>query len=57
MNTVQIRATVLIEIESKLPVEEMIDEFSSEAFYTFEDTENVTVLSTNWRDVHNTEVL
>ena len=57
MNTVQIRATVLIEIESELPVEEMIDEFSSEAFYAFEGTENVTVLSTNWRDVHNTEVL
>lgn len=41
-------AVVQIEVESDLPIEEIINEISSESYYTIDPTDNVEVLRTTW---------
>lgn len=42
---------IKVEVESELPIEEVIDELGSESFYTVDSTENVTVQNTEWIDL------
>lgn len=39
---------VKIKVESDLPIDEIINEFSYNSFYNFESTENVEVLETEF---------
>ena len=42
--------TIGIQVESELPIEEVINEFQSESYYNFDSTANVTVINTEYLD-------
>ncbi len=50
VNKIRLLVTTLIEIESELPSKEAIEEFQENSMYNYEDTENVKVIQTEWRD-------
>ena len=43
-------ATIRIEIESELNLDDAIDEFSAGCYYEFSDTDNCKVIQTAWED-------
>lgn len=49
---IKLKAEIIIEVSSDKynDTDSIIDEISSESFYSVESTENVTVIDTNWRD-------
>ena len=49
---IKLRTIVVVEVmaEKNMTHEELMDEFSSEAMYNFEDTDNITVTETEFRD-------
>lgn len=49
---IKLKVEVIIEVSSDEyeNTDSIIDEISTESFYTIESTENVTVISTNWND-------
>lgn len=49
-NSYILYATIRIEIESELDLENAIDEFSQGCYYKFPDTENCKVVNTAWED-------
>jgi hypothetical protein len=50
--TIKLRTTVVVEVmaEKDMTHEDLIDEFGSEAFYNFEDTDNLTVTQTEFKE-------
>lgn len=48
--TYTLYATIRIEIESELQLDEAIDEFQSNCMYDFPDTEKCNVILTRWED-------
>lgn len=50
MATKTIYALIEIEIESDLHITDVIDEFQSDSFYNFENTENCKVINTRWEE-------
>ena len=54
-NKYKIRVVVEVEVESALPDWEQTSyEFTSESDYTFESTDNVTVINTEWIETERT---
>lgn len=47
---VRILVTSMVEFKTDLSVDDAIKEFEENSIYNFEDTENVTVLQTEWRE-------
>ena len=48
--TYTLRATIRIEIESDLELDDAIDEFSAGCSYEFSDTDNCKIIKTEWED-------
>ena len=48
--TYTLYATIRIEIESELNLDDAIDEFSAGCYYEFSDTDNCKVIQTAWED-------
>lgn len=44
--------TIRVEVESDLPINEVIDQFSSETDYNFTDTDDVKVIETEFIDIN-----
>lgn len=53
---IRVLVTAMVEIESELPVEEAIEDFEANCMYTFEDTDEVTVIQTEWRETKKISV-
>jgi len=48
--TIRLFATLMIEIETDLNVDEAVQEFEQNTWYSFKDTENVKVLSSELKE-------
>ena len=51
MKTHYLTVTVNIEVESDLPIEDLIDQFGSDTDYEFKSTDDVKVISTEILEV------
>lgn len=47
----------MVEVESELSPHQAMEEFQNNCMYTFEDTENVQVIQTEWRETEIVSVL
>lgn len=47
---VRILVTCMVEFKTTLPIDEAIKEFEENSMYNYEDTDNVTILQTEWRE-------
>lgn len=48
--TIRFIVTAMVEVETELSPEEARSQFESESFYNYEDTEDVRVIQTEWRE-------
>jgi len=49
-------ANVLVRIESDLPTQEAIEQFEQNCTYSFKDTNDCTVIETNWCETEKISV-
>ena len=56
-NKIKVKVELIIEVSSSEyeDTDSIIDELSSESFYSVESTDNVTVHNTEWRDAQKIE--
>jgi hypothetical protein len=57
MNEYILTLSIKVKIKTNLPIEEALEQFSSEAVYNFGSTDDVEVTDTEWEDSEITKVV